>query len=203
MVLIINYNTGNCGSILNMIKKAGGNAEIVSDPMQLKGAEKIILPGVGSFDFGMNELEKGGWIEVLNKKIINEKVPVLGICLGMQLMAKKSEEGIKSGLGWVDAEVIKFRFEDQKIKIPHMGWNWVSPLKYDTLFKNYTDNPRFYFVHSYYVKCHHEEDIIAKTAYFTQTFVSSFRKDNIFGVQFHPEKSHVYGLHLLKNFIQL
>jgi glutamine amidotransferase len=186
-----------------MLQKIGSGSIIISSPDDLNLATKIILPGVGHFDFGMNQLRKSGWIDALNHKVIEEKIPVLGICLGMQMMCKSSEEGKESGLGWIDAEVKKFVLDSPEIKVPHMGWNFVQPLHSDTLFQNFTETPRFYFVHSYYVQCKNSNEVLAYSEYHTQKFVSAFRKENIFGVQFHPEKSHVFGLQLLKNFIGL
>lgn len=203
MIHIVDYNTGNVGSIVNLIKKNGSVGIVVKSPEELSDASKIILPGVGHFDFGMDQLRKSGWINILNKKVLIEKVPVLGICLGMHLMCSFSEEGEGPGLGWVDAEVKKFVFDSPEIKVPHMGWNFVHPVHKNTLFRNFTETPRFYFVHSYYVKCNQEVNILGNTIYHSQKIVSSFQKENIFGVQFHPEKSHVFGLQLIKNFIHL
>jgi glutamine amidotransferase len=203
MIVIVQCGLGNTGSILNMLKKAGIIAKIISSPDELTHASKVILPGVGHFDYGMIQLRQNGWIDILNKKVLNEKLPVLGICLGMQMMCRSSEEGKEPGLGWLDAEVKKFVFESPEIKVPHMGWNFVQPLLTDTLFQNFTETPRFYFVHSYYVQCKNPFEVLAYSEYHTQKFVSAFRKENIFGVQFHPEKSHVFGLQILKNFVQL
>ncbi len=200
---IINYNTGNCGSINNIIKKVGGHAKIIDHPDELNDVSKIILPGVGAFDYGMQELRKAGWIEILNKKVLEEKMPILGICLGMQLMTNKSEEGTLSGLGWIDADVKKFSFTSPDIKVPHIGWNYVQPQNMNNLFKGFQEIPRFYFVHSYYVSCARVENILSYTEYHTIRFVSSFQKDNIWGVQFHPEKSHVFGMQLIKNFLSI
>lgn len=203
MIVIVQCGVGNTGSILNMLKKAGADAKIISSHDELMHASKIILPGVGHFDFGMNQLRQSAWDEALHQKVLIERTPVLGICLGMQLMCKSSEEGKEPGLGWIDADVKKFVFEFPEVKVPHMGWNFVQPLRTDSLFQNYSAPPRFYFVHSYYVHCNNEESVLAYTEYHSKKFVSAFQKENIFGVQFHPEKSHVFGLQLLKNFIQL
>lgn len=203
MIVLVQCGMGNIGSILNMLKKIGVDSIIASSPDELHFASKIILPGVGHFDFGMNQLRNSGWVEALNQKVLIEKIPALGICLGMQIMCKSSEEGKEPGLGWIDAEVKKFVFDSSDIKVPHMGWNFVQPLHNDTLFQKYTETPRFYFVHSYYVQCKNSSEILAYSEYHTQKFVSAFRKENIFGVQFHPEKSHVFGLQLFKNFMGL
>ena len=202
MIVIIDYDMGNIGSIMNMIKKAGGNAVCSSDTNVIKNAEKLILPGVGAFDKGMNNLKELGIIELLDKKVIEEKTPVLGICLGMQLMTKKSEEGELNGLGWINAETKRFVFNDKSLKIPHMGWDNITIQKQDMIFEETEENQRFYFVHSYYVDCYETNDILCKTNY-GREFVSGFRKNNIFGFQFHPEKSHKYGLKLIKNFIMV
>lgn len=203
MIAIIDYGCGNLGSIKNMIRKVGGEAIITSDSVQIKQAKKIILPGVGSFDTGMNSLKKSGFIDVLNEKALIEKVPVLGICLGMQLMTKGSEEGIEPGLGWFDAQTIKFKFEkDSKNKIPNMGWKYVHQQKPSAYFKDMYEDPRFYFVHSYYVQSNIKEDILTLTSYGNE-YVSGFEKDNLCGVQFHPEKSHKYGMKLFSNFLSI
>lgn len=203
MIVIVQCGLGNTGSILNMLKKAGTDVKIISSPDELTHASKIILPGVGHFDFGMTQLRQSGWDEALHQKVLIERTPVLGICLGMQMMCKLSEEGKETGLGWIDAEVKKFVFQTPEIKVPHMGWNFIQPLNADSLFKNYSETPRFYFVHSYYVQCKNPNEVLAYSEYHTQKFVSAFRKENIFGVQFHPEKSHVFGLQLFKNFMGL
>lgn len=203
MVVIVDYHTGNLGSIKNMLKKIGCNSVISSSITEIENAQKLILPGVGAFDSGMEKLHALNLISVLNKKALEEKVPFLGICLGMQLMTKNSEEGKMQGLGWFDAETIRFNFpkEEKKFKVPNMGWKTVQVKKNEQLFSG-IENPRFYFVHSYYVKCNHVEDVLATASYSTE-FVSAFSRKNILGVQFHPEKSHKYGMKLLQNFMEL
>ncbi|CAN5668023.1 imidazole glycerol phosphate synthase subunit HisH [soil metagenome] len=201
MIAILDYGVGNLGSILNMIKKAGTKAVISSDEKLISQADKLILPGVGAFDNGMQHLIDSELIPILNKKVLEDKVPLLGICLGMQLMTNGSEEGNLKGLGWIDAEVIKFRFESgSKLKVPHMGWNLISNKKDSYLFDGMYKDPRFYFVHSYYVKNNNEENILAET-HFGNDFTSAVINDNIIGTQFHPEKSHKFGLKLMQNFI--
>lgn len=205
MITIIDYGMGNVGSIQNMIKKIGGEARITSDLEEIKLAEKLILPGVGAFDNGMINLKEKGLIELLNQKVLVEKTPILGICLGMQLMTKSSEEGKLSGLSWIDAETIKFSFDDKKLRIPHMGWNEIQIKKFNTIFKTFDnsfDEVDFYFVHSYYVKCNNIEDEVAKCNYGIE-FCCSFQRENIYATQFHPEKSHKFGMKLLKNFVEL
>ena len=200
MITIIDYGLGNLGSIQNMLKKIGENSKIISNPKELYDSKKIILSGVGSFDTGMNNLINRGWIDVLNKLVINDSIPILGICLGMQLMTQSSEEGIQKGLGWVSAITEKFKFEDNQYKIPHMGWNDVTFKKKSKLFESVELDQKFYFVHSYYIKNINNCDTTFKTIY-GKEFVSGFEYKNIAGVQFHPEKSHKFGMKLLENFI--
>jgi imidazole glycerol-phosphate synthase subunit HisH len=203
MIVIINYGMGNVGSIQNMIKKFTGDVIITDNKEIIKKASKIILPGVGAFDNGMKELSKLNLIDLLNEKILGEKIPVLGICLGMQLLTERSEEGILDGLKWIKGETVRFKFKnDIRMKVPHMGWNYVKKVRDSSLLENMLEDSRYYFVHSYYVVCENEEDTILKTNYGVN-FTSAFQKDNIFGVQFHPEKSHKFGLQLMKNFVEL
>lgn len=199
MIVVVDYNTGNMGSIVNMIKKIGYRAITSSNVDEIEVADKIILPGVGSFDQGIKNLKNLGILEVLSDKVIQKKTPVLGICLGMQLMTKKSEEGTLSGLGWIDAEVRKFQSE--VLKVPHMGWNTARLEKQSKLFSDTVNEKRYYFVHSYYVRCNNMDDILTSTEY-THNFVSAFEKDNIIAVQFHPEKSHKFGMELIRNFVE-
>ena len=203
MIIIVDYGMGNVGSILNMFKKLGVDNVTVSNKIEgVEEADKLILPGVGAFDNGMKNLKESGLIPVLNKKVIEDEVPVLGICLGMQLLCNKSEEGEEPGLGWIDADVIKFRIDDTvNFKIPHMGWNYVEIKEENPLISKEQKN-RYYFVHSYYVKCNVEEDIIARANH-SFDFTCAVQHENIFGTQFHPEKSHKFGMKLLKNFALL
>lgn len=204
MIVIIDYGMGNVGSILNMLKKIGCQASISADPAEITKAEKLILPGVGAFDHGMRNLAERNLVALLNKKIVDDRCPVLGICLGMQLLSKRSEEGQLPGLGWIAAETRKFKFDSEKIalKVPHMGWNEVNSRDPSTLFKGFDETPRFYFVHSYHVCCEREEDILA-TSYYGFEFVAAVRNGNIMGTQFHPEKSHRFGMQLLRNYATL
>lgn len=200
MITIIDYGMGNLGSIKNMLKKLEIESEITGDKEKIKNATKLILPGVGAFDNGMENIKKLGLLPILNDLVLVKKVPVLGICLGMQLMTRMSEEGKLPGLGWVEVDTRRFKFEpDSKLKIPHMGWNTVKIMKQNAITKGLNDSSRFYFVHSYHAICDHKEDILMQTNY-GYDFASAFSKDNIMGVQFHPEKSHKFGMTLLENF---
>ena len=201
MIVIIDYNMGNVGSIRNMLKRIGVKATISSDPKVIAHATALILPGVGSFDTGMTSLEETGLRQLLDQLVLECNVPVLGICLGMQLLCRSSEEGDLSGLGWIEADVVRFRFEhdDRSLKIPHMGWNSVEVTRGDSLFQGHPDHPRYYFVHSYHVVCDREEDLLAKSTH-SYAFAASIQKGHIFGTQFHPEKSHRFGMSLLSNF---
>lgn len=200
MITIIDYKVGNLGSIQNMLKKIGCKSIITSDAAEIKKAEKIILPGVGAFDSGIKSLKEMKLWDVLNEKVLVEKTPILGICLGMQLLCKGSEEGDEEGLGWINAEVKKFKFKDKKFKVPHMGWNYVLPQKESKLLEEIYENPKFYFVHSFYVDVKDNSSIM-KTNY-DFSFDSAVENENILGVQFHPEKSHKFGMRLLKNFVE-
>lgn len=202
MIDIINYGLGNLNSILNIIHKVGGQARIINNPSELAYSKKLILPGVGSFDHGMKSLIELGWKNALDEKVLIEKTPILGICLGMQLMCKKSEEGVLPGLGWIDAEVKKFEFKDNSLKIPHMGWNTIQIKKNNSLLVDTNEEKRFYFVHSFFVKSNKPEDILTETNY-PNAFTSAFIHENIHGVQFHPEKSHRFGMELLSNYLKV
>jgi len=202
MIAIVDYGTGNLCSILNMLKKVGAKGVISSDAVDLRNADKLILPGVGAFDNAMGNLEKLGLIPILNELVVKGRKPILGICLGMQLLTHTSEEGKLPGLGWIDADTVRFRFDDRnRLKIPHMGWNTIEQVKKSPLLDDADAEPRFYFVHSYHVVCRKEEDVLTKTTY-GYDFISSVVKNNIAGVQFHPEKSHKFGMKLLSNFAE-
>lgn len=205
MISIVDYGFGNLGSIKNMLDRLGHENEIVEDPQQITHCSKIILPGVGSFDQGMKALHERGWMPILNQKVLNEKIPVLGICLGMQLMTQASDEGVEKGLGWINARTRKFTFPTEVgLKIPHMGWNKVKVLGDSPLHHQLTEleEIRYYFVHSYFVQPLETENTIFSCDY-GGGFCAAFQYKNIFGTQFHPEKSHQFGLILLNNFSTL
>ncbi len=198
MIAILDYKIGNVKSICNMLTKLGFESIITSDANEIKKADKYILPGVGSFDHGIGNLKRSPFFPILETEVLEIKKPILGICLGMQLLTNSSEEGKEKGLGWVDAKTIKFDLEDKSLAIPHMGWNKTNPINTNGVFKNLDAN-RFYFVHSYHVVCNDTKNILA-TANYGIEFTCSVYKDNIYGVQFHPEKSHKFGMQLLRNF---
>lgn len=202
-ITVIDYGAGNIASVVNMIKYIGGEAVIADHPDALATAQKLLLPGVGAFDHGMEALTNTGWIGALNNCVLEKKIPVLGICLGMQMMCRQSEEGHLKGLSWIDADVKQFSFDrTEKLKVPHMGWNRVNIARQDSLIPaNSEDVERFYFVHSYYVECDRPEDVIFTCNYGKQ-FVAGFNHQNIWGVQFHPEKSHRFGMALFKRFLE-
>jgi glutamine amidotransferase len=205
MIVIINYATGNLGSIANMLKKTGAAVRMSSAIDDIEQAEKLVLPGVGAFDEGIKNLRESGLIPVLNYKVLEKKTPILGICLGMQLFTRGSEEGDLAGLGWINGTTIRFNFDksmENRPRIPHMGWNTVSVIKNGDLFHDLQPDPRFYFVHSYHVLCEDRDVVLSETCY-GYDFTSSFNSENITGVQFHPEKSHRYGMKLLENFVKL
>jgi imidazole glycerol-phosphate synthase subunit HisH len=201
MITIVDYGMGNLGSIKNMFKRIGVATVISSELDTIAKAQKLVLPGVGGFDNAMQRINDSDLREILDHKALNERVPVLGICLGMQLLTRSSEEGTLPGLGWIKAATSRFpKFPD--LKVPHMGWNIVSPIRESPLSKNLPDETRFYFVHSYCVHVDNEEDSILKTNYGI-SFDAAIQHDNIFGAQFHPEKSHKFGMQFLTNFASL
>lgn len=201
MITVIDYGVGNLGSIKNMFKRLGIDVQITSDLNLIDKARKILLPGVGAFGNGMEHLNRGELRSVLDRKALREKVPVLGICLGMQLMTRRSEEGNQPGLGWVSAQTTRIPAAPG-LKVPHMGWNLVRPTQKDPLTDNLPEEPRFYFVHSYCVQVDDPRHSILKATHGIE-FDAAFHVDNIFGAQFHPEKSHRFGMKLLQNFADL
>jgi glutamine amidotransferase len=203
MIAIIDYGMGNLGSVFNMFKKIGAEAIITSDPDKIYKASKILLPGVGAFDTAMNKINNSELLPLLNEKALVAKIPILGICLGMQLLTHGSDEGLLPGLGWIEGQTISFKGKLQNsYKIPHMGWNSVNFQTNHKILEEFEGDISFYFVHSYYVKVMSEKNSLMKTQY-DINFDSAIFKDNIFGAQFHPEKSHKYGMQLFKNFVKL
>ena len=201
MVLILDIGIGNVGSVANMIKRCGREVVISKEWRDIKQADTLILPGVGHFDKGMEKIHKSGLKEILDEQVLERKKKILGICLGMQLMLKGSEEGHCEGLKWIDGYCKKFVFEEGLYKVPHMGWNLVI-FRENTVYSSLNEEAQFYFVHSYYAQCVHAEEILGITKYGDKEFVSAFLKDKIMGVQFHPEKSHIFGMRLLEKFLK-
>lgn len=203
MIVIVDYGMGNLGSVLNMFKKVGAEAIISSDLNVISKAPKILLPGVGAFDTAMQRIADAGMREVLNQKALVEKVPVLGICLGMQLLTNSSEEGVLPGLGWIDGAAHSFKGRiDETLRIPHMGWNVANIQQQNAITQGYSGEIRFYFVHSYYVTVTDRNHSMMESTY-GLPFDSAIVKDNIFGAQFHPEKSHKFGMKFFENFAKI
>ncbi|MCZ2141424.1 MAG: imidazole glycerol phosphate synthase subunit HisH [Bacteroidia bacterium] len=204
MLTIIDYGVGNLTSIKNMLKRIGVQSIITNSRDAIEEAEKLILPGVGHFNYGMEQLHKTNFVDLLNKKVVEQKTPLLGICLGVQLLTKGSEEGNAQGLGWIDGYTIAFDRNklDNNQKIPHMGWSNVCNYFQSKLFTNIPSEPRFYFVHSYHLQLNNKKDELV-TANYGYQFAAGIEHENILGVQFHPEKSHKFGMKILENFVQL
>lgn len=204
MLVIVDYGVGNLGSMANMLRKIGCPAKISADPDDVLTANKVILPGVGAFDQGIESLRRGELADALTKQVMERGIPLLGVCLGMQLLGRTSEEGSMTGLGFIEAATVRFptHAEDIPLRVPHMGWNIVHPQKDDLLLKGLESRNRFYFVHSYHVDCIDPNIVVGLTQYGGK-FVSVLRQGNVWGVQFHPEKSHRFGMQLLKNFVEM
>lgn len=203
MIVVVDYGVGNLGSIVNMFKKVGVKSVATSDPAVIASAEKLILPGVGAFDAAMRKFHETGLVPLVGHLVMEKKIPVLGLCVGLQLMTRGSEEGQLAGLGWFDADTIRFKFEGEnvRLKVPHMGWNTVQVCRHHPLVADWDEESRFYFVHSYHVVAKDLDAVLAETEYGV-IIHSILGRDNIMGVQFHPEKSHRYGMRLLKNFAE-
>lgn len=213
MIVVVDYGMGNLGSILNMLKKIGADAKVSGERADVVSAAKLILPGVGAFDTAVRHLQDTGLKDVLDEQVIGKRVPTLGLCLGMQLLTGGSEEGSLPGLGWIKATTKRFRFDperaDPSLKIPHMGWNTIAPSRGGETPKplvrgldDAAEPARFYFVHSYHVVLAEEGDAAAWTHH-GYDFVSMIQRDHIMGTQFHPEKSHRFGMKLLRNFVEV
>lgn len=204
MISIVDYGLGNIRAFSNMYKRMNLDAIPVTSAEELRKATKIILPGVGAFDHAMELLEASGMRDVLDELVLDKKIPVVGICVGMQILAENSEEGSRPGLGWIKGTVRHFHSEPgvNGLPLPHMGWNDVKPLSANGLFDGLGEDARFYFLHSFYFDCAREEDAAAHASYGAD-FVCGVKSGNIHGVQFHPEKSHHFGARLLKNFADL
>ncbi|TYO83369.1 MULTISPECIES: imidazole glycerol phosphate synthase subunit HisH [Pseudomonas] len=201
MIVVVDYGVGNIASVLNMLKRVGANAKASSSPEDIQQADKLILPGVGAFDAGMQTLRNSGLVEVLNEQALDKCKPVMGVCLGSQMLGNGSEEGQEPGLGWIDMDVVLFEKREGR-KVPHMGWNEVTPQRQHPILTGIDQMSRFYFVHSYYMVPRQVENILL-TSNYDQQFAAAVVKENIFGFQFHPEKSHKFGMQLFKNFVEL
>lgn len=204
MIVIVDYGAGNVASIRNMLRRAGFESTISARSEDVLAASKLILPGVGHFDHGMRELHDRGLVEPLERRVMQEGVPMLGICLGVQLFARRSEEGERPGLGWIAADVK--RFDETRVgkalRVPHMGWADVEVVSTSSVFGNLPNEPRYYFVHSYHLVCDDLSDVAVRAQH-GYPFVAGIARRNLWGVQFHPEKSHAYGLALLENFARV
>jgi glutamine amidotransferase len=198
---IVDYGLGNIQAFANIYKRLNIPVQVVRTGEELRGVERIILPGVGAFDWAMSRLNASGMRETLDRMVQVERKPVLGICVGMQMMARRSEEGVLPGLGWIAGEVLRFKKqrEQEPLQLPHMGWNDVAPTAAVPLFEGLESDARFYFLHSYFVSTDSDTAVLARTLYNAE-FASAVCTDNVIGVQFHPEKSHTWGTRLLENF---
>jgi glutamine amidotransferase len=203
MIAIVNYGLGNVQAIANIYHRLGVQSVLATSAAQIEAAERVVLPGVGAFDRAMGQLDASGMRAALETAVVRQSKPVLGICVGMQMLAERSDEGQAAGLGWVKGEVKKFDVSQfhQQTHLPHMGWNDVAPVGADPLFRDLCTGSRFYFLHSFYFSPSREDDVIARADY-NGAFACAVRSGNVFGVQFHPEKSHQWGIQLLRNFAE-
>lgn len=204
MITIVHYGVGNISAFLNIFRELGIACKIAKTQQDLLNATKLILPGVGHFDFAMKKLQQSGMVATLNDLVLDKKTPVLGICVGMQMMANESEEGQEKGLGWINGKIKKIQTNktNEKLIIPHMGWNTVDIVKKSPLFDNLELNNDFYFLHSYYMKCNNQDNVLATVKY-GEEFTTIVQNENIYGIQCHPEKSHQIGAQLLENFAKI
>jgi glutamine amidotransferase len=201
MITIIDYGLGNLLAFTNIYSRLNIPVAVAKCSSDLVNATRLILPGVGSFDHAMRQFDRSGMRQQIEQLVLEKRMPVLGICVGMQMLAKESEEGVLPGLGWIEGTVRRFDLATMPrgTYLPHMGWNDVKPVTDGGLFSGMEHNARFYFLHSYYFQCHQQADVLAITGYGNQ-FACAVRRDNVYGAQFHPEKSHHFGSQLLKNF---
>lgn len=205
MIVVVDYGVGNLGSVANMLRKIKVDAVVSGDPAVIDSADKLILPGVGAFDNAMRNLEDRQLIPTLTRKVVDEHTPILGLCVGMQLFSRGSEEGRLPGLGWIPADTVRFRLDpaERTLKVPHMGWSEVIVQRYHPIWNGLSSSqPRFYFVHSYHVVCDNAADVLA-VAHHGYDFAAAVAHDNILGTQWHPEKSHIFGMKLLHGFANL
>jgi imidazole glycerol-phosphate synthase subunit HisH len=203
MIAIVDHGMGNLGSVSNMLRKIGADSIRTADADQLRRADKLVLAGIGAFDGAAERLAELGLVDVLNALVLERGVPVLGVCLGMQLMARSSQEGERIGLGWLDADVRRFSFPPEAVlPVPHIGWEVVHPTRPSPIFDGAQSEPRFYFSHAYHLVCHDSGDVAA-TATYGYEFPAAVHRGNILGTQFHPEKSHVFGLDVYRRFVAL
>lgn len=202
-ITVVDYGVGNLGAIPNMLKRLGATADVTSDPGRIERAEKLILPGVGAFDAAMGNLRELGLIEILDRQVQDRRVPILGLCLGMQILARSSEEGVLPGFGWIPGEVVRFKIDEapgRSLTVPMMGWNYVRVVRPSPLVANLGSDPRFYFAHSYHLVCDDPDDVVGVTTYGYE-FPSVVTRGNVMGAQFHPEKSHRFGIKVFENFL--
>jgi imidazole glycerol-phosphate synthase subunit HisH len=201
MITIVDYDAGNIKSIVNMLRALGIPSRISGDPADIMRADKLILPGVGHFDYGMKELFRRGLVGALNQRVVTDGIPLLGICLGAQLLMRGSAEGVERGLGWIDGDTVAFDRSrlHQQLRVPHMGWAETRSQAENPLAPGLTADARFYFVHSFHMVCDRDENVLFKAQHGYE-FVAGVRCANILGVQFHPEKSHRFGMQVLRNF---
>ncbi len=201
MIVVIDYGVGNVGSIRKMLRKGGWDVTVSADPELIDRATGLILPGVGAFDDAMGRLRATGLIGLIERRVLEQEVPLLGICLGMQMLGRRSDEGTSEGLGWIDAETVALP-DRPGLRVPHIGWNAVTPDNGCPLFDETTADDRFYFLHSFQIRCHDPQLVVARSEYGGQ-FACAVQRGNIHGVQFHPEKSHGAGLRLLSSFARV
>lgn len=201
-IVIVDYGMGNLRSIQRKLLRHGVNSSVGASAQEIAAADRLIFPGVGHFAAGMANLRRSGLLEVLNDKVLTDRTPIMGICLGMQLFSKFSEEGDSEGLGWIDARTVKFRGNRAKVplRVPHVGWNTFRAVRPSPFFAGVEEDRKFYFTHSYHLECADSADVLAVTDYGYE-FTSAVHRDNVFGVQFHPEKSHLEGIQVLLNFL--